>query len=174
MAFDLKSHLISRDVDFDIHRVHTSETQATFLCYNLSGQLTGYQRYSPLAPSLSKNSPQGKYFTYRSNLVSIFGLETLTMASKTVFITEGIFDITRLTKHGLTGIALLTNSPSTSLKNFLSCLPQKLILIPDNDDGGEFLKKSLTGIFDDIIINPYKDLGEASESFIYELRNNSN
>ena len=172
MAFDLKAHLVSRDVNFDIHKVHTSETQATFLCYNLSGQLTGYQRYSPLAPNLSSNSPQGKYYTHRRNLVSVFGLETLTIASETVFITEGIFDITRLTKHGLTGIALLTNSPSTSLKNFLSCLPQKLVLIPDNDKGGDFLKKSLTNIVDDIIINPYKDLGEAPESFIDELRNN--
>jgi len=175
MDFNLKQHLLSRHIDFDIHTVYMSDTTATFMLYNLSGQIVGYQRYQPLAPHLSSNALDGRYYTRRSPHLCVFGLETLSESQNTIFITEGIFDIARLTIKGRSGIALLTNSPNSSMLNFLACLPQRRILISDNDKGGEFLRKVLTKIVDEIIIPPYKDMGEAPEDYVnkieYEYRN---
>ena len=53
--------------------------------------------------------------------------------------------------------------------NFLDCLSKRLILISDNDRGGEFLRKSLTGLVEDIIVPPFKDLGEATEEYINSI-----
>lgn len=174
MGFSIEEHLASRHVDMNLHTVYTSDTKATFMLYNLSGQIVGYQAYSPLAPNLSSNSLDGRYYTHRSRHIAIFGQETIPFARRTVFLTEGVFDIVRLTKLGCSGLALLTNSPNSSILNFLYCLPYKLILISDNDKGGEILRKRLTGIVSDIIIPPYKDLGEAEESYVKEIKDNCN
>jgi len=148
-----------------------SDKKATFMLYNLSGQLVGYQQYNPLAPHLSSNAIDGRYYTRRSPYLCVFGVETIAECNNTIFITEGIFDIARLTSKGCSGIALLTNSPNSSLRNFIDCLPQRRILISDNDKGGELLRKSLTKVVDSIIIPPFKDLGEATEEYVTKIVN---
>jgi len=169
MDFNIKQHLLSRHIDFDVHAVYMSETKATFMLYNLSGQVVGYQQYSPLAPKLSSNALDGRYYTRRSPHLCVFGLETLSESQNTIFITEGIFDIARLTEKGCSGIALLTNSPNSSMYNFLDCLPKRRILVIDNDKGGQFLKKTLTGLIHDVIIPPFKDLGEATDDYVNQI-----
>ena len=166
MMFDVKEHILKRHVDLNIHTVYLTDTKATFMLFNISGQITGYQVYSPLSPHLSSNSYSGRYYTHRSKFISIFGLETLKLNCKTVFLTEGIFDAVRLTKKGKCALALLTNSPNSSMLNFLYCLPQKRVLVSDNDKGGCFLRKSLTGIVHDVVVPPFKDLGEATEEYV--------
>jgi len=171
MEFNIKQHLLSRHIDFDVHTVYMSDTHATFMLYNLSGQIVGYQEYRPLNPKLSSNSAGGRYYTKRSQHLCVFGLETLSESQNTIFITEGIFDIARLTEKGCSGIALLTNAPNSSMYNFLDCLPKRRILISDNDKGGQFLRKSLTGLLHEIIIPPFKDLGEATENYVDQIIN---
>jgi hypothetical protein len=170
MNSSLHEHLLQRNVDFSVHTVHLTTNAATFMMYNLSGQLTGYQTYRPNNVKLGQNFVHGKYYTYKTpTCLSIFGIETLTMLHKVVFITEGIFDATPFTKRGCAALALLTNAPNTSLLNFLSCLPQKLILIADNDKGGDILRKKLKHLVAKSIKPTLKDTGDMSDDHINNL-----
>jgi len=167
---EMSIHLKSRDVDITLHKPAIAKDSATFICYNFSGQLVGWQRYSPNKKSMCSNDPDGRYYTYRSSShISIFGLETYNSNTKCIFLTEGIFDSTRLTKRGVTAFALLTNSPNSSMLNFLACLPQRIIAICDNDKGGDFLRKRLHNIASDFIVPTAKDLGEETTDFVEHL-----
>ena len=172
MNFDIKSHLIDRHVDLDLHKPHLSETSATFMLYSLTGKLVGYQRYMPLREKLCSNNPNGRYYTYRSNdEICIFGLETY-KPNSTVYITEGIFDAVRLTKRGCTAFALLTNSPTTSVLNFISLLPNSIVAIIDNDTGGKFFRKKIGHVANAIVTcTHFKDLGDSPESFVDTIIN---
>jgi 5S rRNA maturation endonuclease (ribonuclease M5) len=164
------NHLESRDIDFALHKPIVNNDSATFMCYNLSGQLVGWQRYAPNRKSMCSNNPDGRYYSYRiKHHISIFGLETYRLDAKCVFITEGIFDTARLTKRGMTAFALLTNSPNSSMINFLECIPQRKVVICDNDKGGDFLRKSLKYSTKDFIVPNRKDLGEESVEFVENI-----
>lgn len=165
--FNIKQHLIDRYVDLNIHKPHTTNTSATFMLYNLSKQLVGWQRYSPLQPHLCSNDLNGRYYTYRSaQQLAIFGFETYNINLSRIFITEGIFDAVRITRHHCCALALLTNSPNSSMLNLLSCLPNKITVIIDNDKGGELLYKKTKSVTSSFITPPAKDLGECDEAFI--------
>ena len=79
-----------------------------------------------------------------------------------VFITEGVFDAARLTKRGCCAFAMLTNNPSTSMRNFLMCLGKPIIAVCDNDPSGIKLRKA-GHCFETV---PAKDLGDAPEEYI--------
>lgn len=170
MSFDVKSHLIDRHVDLELHRPAIADLGATFMLYNFSGKIVGYQIYSPLNEKLCSNNPNGRYFTYRSNdEICVFGLETY-KPDATVFLTEGIFDAVRLTKHGCTAFALLTNSPNSSMLNFISILPNKIVAITDNDEGGRFFEKKIRHVANHIVpCMDFKDLGDSPESFVKQI-----
>lgn len=151
-SFDLISHLKGRGIDPDkTHIVIDEKNQDVyFYLYNLSGQLVGYQKYNPhnqkqVKPGMDPRL--AKYFTWVSDegtgkLIAVWGLESLNvMEDEYVFITEGIFDIARVHEAGHPGVAVLCNNPSDSLKNWLHILPQKKIVIYDNDSAGIKLKK---------------------------------
>jgi hypothetical protein len=168
----MKIHLISRYVDVRLHRPIITEQTATFLLYNYNEQLVGWQRYAPNNKHLSNNSFSGKYYTYRSNSqIAVFGLESVNIDSRVIFITEGIFDAVRLTSHEIPAIALLTNAPNSSMLNFLVCLGRKLVGVCDNDDGGRFLKNRLSKITNTFYTPSAKDLGECSELEVKNLIN---
>jgi len=170
MNFDIKSHLIERHVDLGLHKPYISDLSATFMLYNLSRKLVGYQTYMPLNKKLCANDINGRYYTYRiSGEICIFGLETY-KPNNTVYITEGIFDAVRLTKLGRSAFALLTNSPNSSMLNFISLLPNNIVAIVDNDDGGKIFKKKIAPVCNAIVTcTHFKDLGESSESFVEEI-----
>lgn len=69
------------------------------------------------------------------------GLETYEFDNEFLFITEGIFDIARVHQAGYPGIAVLCNDPSPQVGAWLRTLPQKKIVIYDNDKAGEALKR---------------------------------
>jgi len=172
MSFSITEHINTRHVDTILHRPILTENSATFLLYNLSAQLTGWQKYSPLLPHLSANKTDGRYYTYRvPHLIALFGLESYTSSTQRVFVTEGIFDAVRLTKYGECALALLTNSPNSSMLNFLYCLPNQITAICDNDIGGRALSLRMKKITNSIITPPSKDLGDASETFIQDIIN---
>lgn len=137
--------MLSRHIDFNIHKVWLDEENclATFPLWNLSGQLTGYQTYNPKADKFKSNDIKGRYYTYRNKkAVSIWGLESWNF-SNTLFVTEGIFDASRLTEWGCSAVALLSNNPNQSVKSWFSIIRQSrpVVSVSDPGDGGKYLKK---------------------------------
>ena len=164
---EMIEHLKNRYVDLDLHNPIITQDTATFMLYNLSSQLVGWQRYAPKNEHLCSNSFNGRYYTYRTqHQIGFFGMESIKLNSPCVFVTEGIFDIVRLTQKGCAGLALLTNSPNDSMLNQLFCLGKPIIAICDNDKGGDFLKKKLKGLASAYITPIEKDLGDSSQEFI--------
>lgn len=167
---EMRKHLIGRCVNFNLHTPHLSDNIATFMLYNLSGQIVGYQRYNPSFPSAfpgdgkQHNLRDRRYYNYvSSGQIGIFGLESLKESSSCIFVTEGVFDCCRLTNRGASAVAVLTNNPSTSMKNFLSCLGKPIVAICDSDHAGKKLR--MVGNFSETVQGG-KDLGECGEHFV--------
>ena len=150
--YDIKSHLKDRGIDMERVKpvIDEESNNVYFYLYNLSGQLVGYQKYNPLLPKIGQNKlsdPKlAKYYTWvtdepKGNKIAVWGLESTEFTDKYLFITEGIFDAARIHEAGYPAIAILGNDPSPQLKNWLSTLPQKKIVIYDNDKAGIKLKK---------------------------------
>lgn len=169
MNTSIIDHLKSRHVDLDLHRPIVDEEAglATFLLYNLSGQITGYQQYRPWADKQKKNNPrEGRYFTYRNrSMVTVFGLESVHLTPSLVFVTEGIFDAVRLTERGVSALAALSNDPTLDVRNFLTCLGRRVIVVCDADKAG----RKLARLGHDVVYTADKDLGDSAEEFVDEL-----
>lgn len=179
MITDLKQHLKERFVNFDVHRpfIDEQECKATFLLYNLSGKIVGKQQYNPNAGKSKSNDVYGRYITIRTefqNTQTVFGLETFNWHStKTIFVTEGIFDATRITWfNDECCISLLGNStnPKEGYKSWLKSLGRKTVAVCDSDRAGLQLVK-LTDCA--IILDPKhgKDLGECSIDVVNDVIN---
>jgi hypothetical protein len=150
----ISKHLISRGIDPSKTRVIIDEEteDSYFYLYNLSGQIVGYQKYNPnyvkTGQSNLDNPRMAKYFTWVSDeekgkKIAVWGLESFdVMKDQYVFITEGIFDAARIQEVGYPALAILCNDPSDSLKSWLKTLPQKKIVIYDNDKAGRKLIKA--------------------------------
>ena len=167
---EMRKHLISRHVDLELHNPSLTDRVATFLMYNLSGEVVGYQRYTPSFPSASprdgrqSNVRDRRYYNYvSSGKIGSFGVETFNLNVPCVFITEGVFDACRLTRRGLCAIAMLTNNPSSSMKNFLKLLGKPIVAVCDDDKAGMKLRNS--GHYFETVQDG-KDLGECSEEFV--------
>lgn len=145
-----------------------AEVVATFYLYNLSGQIVGYQQYRPLGEKKPNNNPkEGKYFTYhKSPTVAVWGVESLHLTPHVVFLTEGVFDAARLTERGFSAIAALTCHPQKDLRNWLSCLNRKVVVVCDGDKAGGLLAKFGDTSF---CLLDGKDLGEASDETVENL-----
>ena len=169
---NIVEHLKSRHVDFNLHRPIIDEENgvATFLLYNLSGQIVGYQRYNPNGEKKPSNNPKmGRYFTYKRHpTITVFGVETLHLSPNVVFLTEGIFDAVRITELGFSALAALSNDPVPDLKNFLTCLGRRVVVIADNDKAGRKLAK----FGHQVVYCEDKDLGDSSEEFVREVVHN--
>ena len=166
---DLVGHLKQRHLDLELHRpvLDHAESLATFFLWNLSGQMVGFQQYRPGADKAFKNDPRlARYFTFVGHpTVAVWGLESLDLTPDVVFITEGIFDAARLTQRGVSALAVLSNNPSTDVKNWLRCLPRRRIAVCDNDAAG----RRLARCGDVAVLTPGKDLGESPEEFVSDL-----
>jgi hypothetical protein len=161
-------HLLSRHLDMSLHRVWVAEELrcATFPLYNLSGQLLGYQRYRPEASKALNNDPrEGRYYTrlVRGDL-GLWGLESWNL-SETLFLTEGLFDAARLTARGYSAVAVFSNEPSRSAREWLyaACSNRRLVAVCDNDEAGRKLAK-----FGHVshVMTDGKDLGDASDTYV--------
>lgn len=167
---NLKEHLESRHVDLTLHSplLEEKEVWAYFFLYNLSGQLTGYQKYNPNGDKKVFNDPKfGRYYTYGSlPTVRMFGMETLHLTPKVVFLTEGVFDACRLTQRGVSCLASLCNNPPKDYKNFLQLLNRKVVVVRDHGTPGAKLAK-----FGDYVELPPEgeDLGSAPDEYVDSL-----
>lgn len=137
----VREHLKNRHVCVSRYSIHIDEVNrtATFLLFNLSGQICGYQRYRPDANKTKSNDPRlSRYYTFRPSIgIGVFGLETISY-SRTVFVTEGIFDAVRLHNLGFTAIAALSNDPKF-LQPWLRTLSRPTVAVCDWGRPGEKL-----------------------------------
>lgn len=166
---DLEQHLKLRHVNMELHCPILDEVEgvATFYLWNLSGQLVGYQQYRPFAGKTKANHPrEGRYFTFhKAPTVAVFGTESLHLTPHVVFLTEGVFDATRLTNLGVSALAVLTNNPSKDTGNFLRMLGRTVVCVCDNDAAGRKLAK----FGNHVVYTQDKDLGESSPEFVQSL-----
>lgn len=149
---DIKIHLKKRGIDTEKTRtIIDEETEDVyFFLYNLSGKMIGYQKYNPnykkTGQSKVSNPKMAKYFNWVTEedfgrSIAVWGLESTKFTDRYLFVTEGIFDAARIQEAGYPAIALLCNDPSDSLKSWLATMPQKKIVIYDNDRPGRKLIK---------------------------------
>lgn len=133
----LYDHLLSRGLDPRRYphsvRLDPEAGIASFLLWNLSGQLVGYQQYNPLGDKKQCNDRDlGKYYTYQKESLAVWGLETLSYRPDVLFLTEGVFDVVKFHQLGLPGVAVLQNNPKR-LKSWTYALPRRVIAACDND-----------------------------------------
>jgi hypothetical protein len=144
--FDTKSHLKERGIDPDKTQLIIDEESGDtfFFLYNFSGQMVGYQKYNPKWPKSGQDRKKlgdprkTKYYNWvgdepEGKKIAVWGLESISITDKYIFITEGIFDIARAHEAGFPGVAVLCNDPNPQLGFWLKTLPQTKIVIYDND-----------------------------------------
>jgi hypothetical protein len=176
-------HVQDRHVNTDLHSVWVDELYrvASFPLWNVSGQMVGYQSYRPEATKVRKNDLKGKYYTYRgeklvpkrSQTVAVWGMESWRL-SNTLFAFEGIFDAARVTELGFSAVALLSNDPDTSVKNWLACVRQTRPVVTVCDPGRAGAKLAKVGTYShtvDLPGLPDGDLGDADEDYVKQLIN---
>jgi hypothetical protein len=166
----LTEHLKQRHLNIELHRpiICESEYVATFLIYNLSGQIVGYQQYNPNGSKyIFNDKKEGKYYTYRKlPTVTIWGVESLKFHSKCIFLTEGIFDAARMTNIERSALAVLSNDCPKDYVNWLQLLNRPIVSVCDNDVAGKKLSKF--GNYVEIVPD-IKDLGESSDDYVSYL-----
>lgn len=163
---NLKQHLLSRHLNLELHNPVLDEDNnvATFYLWNLSGQMVGYQQYRPEANKEKKNDPRdGRYFTFRkSPTVALWGVETLNLNTKVLFLTEGVFDAARFTNRGFAAVAALSNDPNGDVRNWLSMQGRKVVSVCDSGSAGTKLVK----FGDEYFVVPNGDMGDAPEELV--------
>lgn len=168
----LTSHLKSRHLDIELHKPLLDEEKhvATFLLYNLSGQVVGFQQYRPNASKTKSNDPrEGRYFTYKGvSKVAVFGVESLHLTPGIVFVTEGVFDAARLTSKGVSALAVLSNNPTSDVRNFLRSLGRLVVAVCDNDSAG----RKLASVGHVAVTLDGKDLGDSTDEEVENLLRN--
>ncbi len=178
---DIKQHLKDRGLDFKRTKVFmdTKTNTAMFMLYNLSGKLVGYQQYNPNgSKSISYSNKNNKnlelrdlmkYYSYitmendRTKQIAVYGLESYNPKSKVLFAVEGIFDAIKLHNQGLSAVAVLANDPKP-FKEWFDILPQKIIVIQDNDDNKSGNKLAKFGNDSYTVPDPFNDLGDMSDN----------
>lgn len=166
----LIEHLRSRGINPKLYRLSKcySTNKITFLLYNLSGQIVGYQHYRPLIEEKGvKNNPKlGRYFTKLPKAtIGVFGLELLNPKDKRLFVVEGVFKAGVLHRLGYNAIAVLGANPVPLRGWFKAMRGQwKLIAIGDADKAG----KELVKIVGEGFQSP-KDLDEMTDEEIRRL-----
>jgi len=164
------SNLVSRYVKEPSYRIHIDEDEgvATFMLFDLSGAVCGYQQYRPAAGKEKKNHPrEGRYFTYKSEgRIAVFGLETWNWSNE-LFIVEGIFDCVRIHNLGLSAIATLSNDPKP-LRSWFRAMSRPIMAICDSGPDGRKLAK-----YGDryAICSTAGDLGDMTEAQVVEIVN---
>ena len=168
---DILDHLKSRHLDTNLHTawINQEEQCATFPCWNLSGQMTGYQIYRPNKGKKKNNNPyEGRYFIRKTKgVVSVWGLESWNL-SNVLFLTEGIFDAARLTGRGYSAVALFSNDIDSMTRMWL-WIVQKMrpvVSICDNDSAGMKMKKYGHSYH---VVEDAKDLSESDDEYVTNL-----
>jgi len=135
------------------------EEVVTFNLWNLSGGLVGYQEYKWSKPKTRGNHPRDqKYFTYLpKETIGVYGLHLVPEGYLGVlYLVEGIWEAIAGWSEGYPCIAVLGCNPK-SYKNWLNCLPNKIVPLCQPDEAGKKLASFgnaiyLGGDLDDCLI----------------------
>lgn len=136
----LVEHLSERHLCMGLYSgIYPDEEEGvvTFLLWNLSGQLVGYQQYRPNAAKKARNHPrEGRYFTFlggdqNNKKTGVWGLESLSFRSDALVACEGIFDACRFHNFGIPAVAVLFNDMKHPYE-FLFCTGRKLYVASDD------------------------------------------
>jgi len=161
-------HLESRRCDTSLYKgLALTPTTATFPLWNLSGQLVGFQQYTPNAPKQAKKPSEGRYWTIfnQKNCQTAFGLDVLGSKSKPLYLVEGAFDACPLHNLEENCLATLSNNPQ-HLKMWLRSLGYYTIALCEGDKAGRMLSK----VADEAIYLPDgKDIGDLTYKQIKEI-----
>lgn len=169
----LEQHLKTRRLEVDRYTsVYLDEERRiiTFLVWNLSGQLVGFQKYRPDDEKLMKNSEEvGRYYTFfspedKKRMLGVWGLETFNYRDDVLCFTEGVFDAAQLHRFNLPAAAVFSNDPKP-IRPWLTILPRRLIGFRDNDDAGKRLEKYM----DECVVMTEKDLGDSTDQDINSI-----
>ena len=134
--FNIFQHLIDRHCDFTSDKSVIPDpvnNVVTFLIWNLSGELVGYQRYNPLTEDKKTNNPkEARYFTrVRKGRYAPYGLEQYTQ-DEPLYIVEGVFDLFSMRKAGATNVlAVLGSKPPNNFFDFLKSHQNEIIRVVD-------------------------------------------
>lgn len=139
---NLREHLLERHLDPSAYSVFLDDEggMATFLLFDLSGRVVGYQQYRPNAPKMLKNDPrEGRYYTYvtgkkEERQIALWGFESWDFSPGLLFLTEGIFKSSMFHAAGYSSLATLSNNPKF-IKEWLSLISgqRKIVMVGDND-----------------------------------------
>lgn len=157
----VEQKLRERHLDPTKYHVSWDDEVATFLLFNLSGQIVGYQNYRWYAEKVRNNDPrESKYFTYmKKDALCVWGMESFNFRPDVLFLTEGIFDAVQLHNIGLPAVAVLSNNPK-QLRPWLKTLARHVVAVCDGDKAG----RSLAKLGDEaVIMADDTDLGDLSE-----------
>lgn len=174
-------HIKSRHVDTKLHTVWLDEVErvATFPLWTLTGKMAGYQAYRPDANKVQKNDKRGRYYTYRGDklvtnhnqAVAVWGMESWYL-STTLFVTEGIFDAARITEMGYSAVAVISNDPNTSTRNWFRMVRRMRPVVAVCDPGPAGFKLRTVGHTYHVMNVPNQpgaDLGDAPAEYVAEL-----
>lgn len=178
----LKNHLIERGMNPDLYCVSYDheEESVTFLLFNLSGQIVGYQKYRPGSEQKKKRNDEdlGRYYTFTSKHQTddgttfkdgVFGYEAIKppvrRTNEPLYVVEGIFKAGVLHRLGVDALAVLTSHPKR-LKTLLRIIKsvRPVVAIGDPDPAGEKLVRFVGAGFTSPL-----DLDEMADDAILEL-----
>ncbi|MBM25455.1 MAG: hypothetical protein CL760_07210 [Chloroflexi bacterium] len=173
----LLTHLKNRHVNTELYKgltVSEEEQTATFLLWNLSGQLVGYQQYRPERPKMDHtlDPRELRYFTYATKLEpkrqmhAVFGLDLLNKNNKTLFVVEGVFDAVRLHNLGLNCLAMLGCNPK-QMKTWLWSMDYDVVPVCEGDKAGKKLK-NLSNNGKSLFLSEGVDLGDMTNEEVLE------
>jgi DNA primase len=140
----LIKHLKERGVNPRLYNMvlNYNTSRVTFYLYNFSGQVVGYQQYSPAIKEKKVNHPKkARYYTYLPRMVDgVFGLEQLDYSQAVCFVTEGFIEAANIHRLGFNAISPLGSSPKR-MKTFFRILRRrfKLVALADGDPAGKKL-----------------------------------
>jgi hypothetical protein len=161
---DMQQHLLSRWFDPQRYSGVWIEPghSVTVAFWNTAGQMAGYQRYTPLLP---KKGNKRYYTRFGKHMIGVWGLETVVWDSGPLFLTESLFNASRLHWHGLPAVAVISNDPA-HLRSWLRTLPQWLIAACDGDQAGRKLARYAHQA---IHLPSGEDVNSVSESVFQQL-----
>lgn len=180
-------HLNRRHFNTQLHTAWVDEEDrvATFPLWTPGGVFAGYQAYRPDANKVQKNDEAGRYYTYRGKKlghgpqdnrpevrhVAVWGMESWNLTN-TLFVTEGVFDAARLTNLGASAVAVISNDPNTSTRNWFHLVRQMRPVVVVCDPGKAGFKLRTVGHMYhvmDVPNQPDADLGDAPQWYVERL-----
>lgn len=136
------------------------------------GRYVGHQRYFWRRPKLRSNDEQGRYistFLPEYKLTAFYGWQRC-YGHGPLFVTEGIWDCIRVSNCYVDCIALLCNSPSTQLKQYIKMLacgrPVVALIDRDENKAGEKLGRAFDWWFEPA--NGYDDYNAMPHEVCFE------